>query len=52
MGSGVDLNALNATTGATLWTGTAGGSVSSSPAVANGIVYVASEDDKIYAFKP
>jgi outer membrane protein assembly factor BamB len=32
------------------WTGTTGGVVHSSPAVANGVVYVGSEDDKLYAF--
>ena len=53
IGSGDDkLYAFNATTGATLWTGTTGGAVNSSPAVANGIVYVGSDDGKVYAFKP
>jgi eukaryotic-like serine/threonine-protein kinase len=32
--------ALNASTGAKLWSYTTGGYVSSSPAVANGVVYV------------
>ena len=41
--------ALNATTGAVLWTATTGGAVDSSPAVANGVVYVGSDDDKVYA---
>ena len=43
--------ALNASTGARLWSFTTGGSVFfSSPGVANGVVYVGSEDFKIYAF--
>ena len=33
-----------------LWTGLTGGAVRSSPAVANGIVYVGSDDHKLYAF--
>ena len=40
-------------TGATctpLWTATTGGPVTSSPAVANGVVYVGSNDAKLYAF--
>ena len=41
--------ALNATTGATLWTATTGSLVPSSPAVANGVVYVGSYDHKVYA---
>jgi outer membrane protein assembly factor BamB len=32
------------------WTGTTGGIESSSPAVANGVVYVGSDDGKLYAF--
>jgi outer membrane protein assembly factor BamB len=32
------------------WTATTGGLVHSSPAVANGVVYVGSEDGKLYAF--
>ena len=44
--------ALNATTGATLWTATTGGGVQSSPAVANGVVYVDSNDGNVYAYKP
>jgi outer membrane protein assembly factor BamB len=42
--------ALNATTGAQLWTFTTGNGVASSPAVANGIVYAGSYDDNLYAF--
>jgi outer membrane protein assembly factor BamB len=34
----------------TLWVSLTGGSVESSPAIANGIVYVGSGDDKLYAF--
>ena len=41
--------ALNATTGAKLWNYTTGNSVRSSPAVANGVVYVGSDDNNIYA---
>jgi outer membrane protein assembly factor BamB len=33
-----------------LWTGATGNAVFSSPAVANGVVYVGSEDKKLYAF--
>jgi outer membrane protein assembly factor BamB len=33
-----------------LWTATVGGSVYSSPAVANGVVYVGSDDGHLYAF--
>ena len=35
--------ALNASTGAKLWSYTTGGDMDSSPAVANGVVYVGSE---------
>ena len=42
--------ALNASTGALLWSYTTGSAVESSPAVANGVVYVGSYDDKVYAF--
>jgi outer membrane protein assembly factor BamB len=35
---------------ATAWTGTTGGDVWSSPAVANGVVYVGSFDGKLYAY--
>ena len=31
------------------WTATTGGAVTSSPAVVNGVVYVGSDDDKVYA---
>ena len=41
--------ALNANTGALLWSYTTGGAVTSSPAVANGVVYVGSDDNKVYA---
>jgi outer membrane protein assembly factor BamB len=33
-----------------LWTATLGGSITSSPAVANGVVYIGSLDHKLYAF--
>jgi outer membrane protein assembly factor BamB len=42
--------ALDAATGAQLWTFTTGNVVGSSPAVANGVVYVGSQDGKLYAF--
>ena len=44
--------ALNASTGAKLWSYTTGrrGQPYSSPAVANGVVYVGSNDNKVYAF--
>jgi hypothetical protein len=42
--------ALNAKTGAELWSYTTGGTVDSSPAVANGVVYVGLDDNKVYAF--
>jgi outer membrane protein assembly factor BamB len=41
--------ALNASTGATLWSYTTGGLVFGSPAVANGVVYVGSVDSNVYA---
>jgi hypothetical protein len=42
--------ALNATDGSIIWSYVTGGSVKSSAAVANGIVYVGSDDLKVYAF--
>src|SRR5208283_4324334 len=41
--------ALNAATGAYIWSYKTGSSVDSSPAVANGMVYIGSEDHKVYA---
>ncbi|HYK36731.1 PQQ-binding-like beta-propeller repeat protein [Alloacidobacterium sp.] len=41
--------ALNATTGAKLWSFTTGGEVISSPAVTNGVVYFGSLDNNLYA---
>jgi outer membrane protein assembly factor BamB len=41
--------ALNASTGAKLWSYLAGGG-DSSPAVANGVLYVGSRDYHVYAF--
>jgi outer membrane protein assembly factor BamB len=41
--------ALDAATGAKLWSFTTGGVVASSPAVANGVVYVGSFDHRLYA---
>ena len=42
--------ALNASTGALLWKYTTGVCVASSPAVADGVVYVGSRDHNLYAF--
>ncbi len=42
--------ALNARTGASLWSYTTGNSIISSPAVVNGVLYVTSEDYNLYAF--
>jgi outer membrane protein assembly factor BamB len=41
--------ALNASTGAKLWSSTIGMRLESSPAVVNGVVYVGSDDDNVYA---
>ena len=41
--------ALNASTGALLWSYTTGGIVVSMPAVANGVVYITSADNNLYA---
>ena len=41
--------ALNARTGAKLWNYRTGAAVVSSPAVANGVVYIGSEDFNVYA---
>jgi outer membrane protein assembly factor BamB len=41
--------ALNASTGGKLWKHATGYLVYSSPAVANGVVYVGSDDHKVYA---
>jgi outer membrane protein assembly factor BamB len=46
-------NAISASTAAALgraWTATTGGVIQSSPAVADGVVYVGSSDGKLYAF--
>lgn len=44
-----ELYAVNANTGAPLWSFWAAGQIDSSPAVANGVVYFGSEDTNIYA---
>ena len=50
VGSGANnVYALNASTGAPLWSYTTGGGVTSSPAVANGVVYIGSDDGNVYA---
>ena len=51
IGARVDGNvyALNASTGAKLWSYTTGNPVNSSPAVANGVVYIGSLDGDVYA---
>ena len=41
--------ALNAATGAYIWSYKTGGAVDSAPAVANGVVYVGSDDHNVYA---
>ena len=41
--------ALNANTGDELWSYTTGGSIFSSPAVVNGVVYFGSHDHNVYA---
>jgi outer membrane protein assembly factor BamB len=51
VGSGDNVYALKASTGAKLWSFATGGVVESSPAVANGVVYVGSEDGNVYALK-
>jgi outer membrane protein assembly factor BamB len=43
------VHALNASTGAKLWSFATAGGVSSSPAVANGVVYVGSDGGNVYA---
>jgi outer membrane protein assembly factor BamB len=43
--------ALNASTGAKLWSHATGDIVASSPAVANGVIYVGSNDHNLYALK-
>lgn len=46
----MNLYALDARTGALLWSATTGGWVESSPAVADGKVYVGSHDSALYAY--
>ncbi len=48
-GTNGSMYALNASTGAQLWSYTTGGPVLSSPAVANGVVYFGSDDYGVYA---
>jgi outer membrane protein assembly factor BamB len=43
--------AVDAASGQELWDITTGDSVTSSPAIANGILYVGSDDGKLYAIK-
>lgn len=53
MNYGGEIYALNATTGAFVWSYSTGGSASwSSPTVADGRVYVGSGNGKVYAFGP
>ena len=49
MGAGQTFYALNASTFDKIWTHATGGNIESSPAVANGIVYVGSDDGNLYA---
>ncbi len=44
------LYALDAITGAILWSYSMGDGIDSSPAVVNGVVYIGSYDGKVYAF--
>jgi outer membrane protein assembly factor BamB len=44
------LYALNARTGKTVWSAPVASGITSSPAVANGVVYVGSDDGTLYAF--
>ncbi len=44
------LYAFSAATGQPLWSAATGGSIESSPAVANGVVYVGSDDGSLHAF--
>lgn len=48
--AGNTVSCLDATTGAQVWSYMTDGEVNSSPAVANGVVYIGSDGDKIYAF--
>ena len=48
-GQHYNVHALDATTGTSLWTFATGGGVLSSPAVANGVFYVGSDDGNLYA---
>jgi eukaryotic-like serine/threonine-protein kinase len=51
VGSGDNsLYAVDARTGNKLWSFATGAAIISSPAVANGVVYVGSYDGKLYAF--
>lgn len=45
-----DVYALNAASGANLWSFHTGNQVFASPVVVNGVVYVGSGDGKMYAF--
>ena len=40
---------MNAASGTKLWNYTTGGGVYSSPAVVDGVVYIGSDDDNVYA---
>ena len=49
VGWGNVMDALNATTGATLWTYPTGNTIEGPAAVANGVVYIGSDDNNLYA---
>lgn len=49
-GSGARIEALATTNGASLWQAPVGAGVVSSPALAGGVLYVGSNDSKLYAF--
>jgi outer membrane protein assembly factor BamB len=44
------LYAFDGATGSVLWSATNGSSTASSPAIANGVVYIGSNDNNVYAF--
>jgi phospholipase C len=50
VGEGDDVFAVDTANGSILWTGVTGGTVSSSPAIVDGTVYLGSQDGKLYAF--
>ncbi|HEY1708398.1 MAG TPA: PQQ-binding-like beta-propeller repeat protein [Rhizomicrobium sp.] len=51
VGSGSAIYALDAATGAQIWSFATGSTIERSPSVANGIVYVGSDDGNVYALR-